>query len=147
MEMYESKISNKKWRVLGLLSDIGWIAFYIGLIFYIIETGIPLSFTGVLSIILLVCGIVILCGIVEIIDERYHKLDRVLPKKRLLRGFGYTVYGSLAGAVTALVALAACLVSKDATRSGILYMGLICLGAFICFIFGFPIFKAFKRIS
>lgn len=104
MEMYESKISDKKWWVFGLLSDIGWIAFYIGLIFYVVKIGIPLSFQGVLYILLLACGIVILRGIVEIIDERKHKLGRLLPKKRLLRGFGCVVYGSLAGTVTALIA-------------------------------------------
>lgn len=147
VEMYESKISNKKWWVFGLLSDIGWIAFYIGLILYVVKIGIPLSFTGLLYIILLACGILILRGIVEIIDERKHKLDRLLPKKRLLRGFGCVVYGSLAGTVTALVALVSCLVSKDGTQLGILYMGLMCFGAFICFIFGFPLFKAFKKIS
>jgi hypothetical protein len=45
-------------------------------------------------------------GIIEIVSERFSKLDRILPKIRLLRGFGALTLGGIAGipvAVTGII--------------------------------------------
>lgn len=36
-------------------------------------------------------------GIAELVDERIKGLDRTLPKKRLLRGFGALTLGGITG--------------------------------------------------
>lgn len=38
-------------------------------------------------------AIAMVIGIVELLNERYHKLSRLLTKKRLYRGFGALTWG------------------------------------------------------
>ena len=44
-------------------------------------------------------------GIVEVISERIAKLNRVLPKKRVLRGFGALTLGGILGIPVAVVVM------------------------------------------
>ena len=62
-----------------------------------------------LVLISLVIGILpavaMVVGIAELISERIAKLDRILPKKRLYRGFGTLTWGGLGGMIVGLTGL------------------------------------------
>lgn len=143
--MYETKISDVKWIAYDLPGNAGWISFLVGLILCftkrpeIIEDNVIFGF--LLSDV--VCAAVMIIGIVELISERIHRLDRVLPKKRLYRGFGALTLGGLAGMVLSLIALAAALVEGLA---GTAYLGLLCGGGLLCFVFGGLLLKGYKKI-
>lgn len=143
--MYETKISDVKWIAYDLPGNAGWISFLVGLILCftkrpeIIEDNVIFGF--LLSDV--VCAAVMIIGIVELISERIHRLDRVLPKKRLYRGFGALTLGGLAGMVLSLIALAAALVKGLA---GTAYLGLLCGGGLLCFVFGGLLLKGYKKI-
>lgn len=49
------------------------------------------------SILAIVPAVFMLIGVVELISERIAKLDWVLPKARLYRGFGALTLGGLLG--------------------------------------------------
>lgn len=143
--MYETKISDVKWIAYDLPGNAGWISFLVGLILCftkrpeIIEDNVIFGF--LLSDV--VCAAVMIIGIVELISERIHRLDRVLPKKRLYRGFGALTLGGLVGMVLSLIALAAALVKGLA---GTAYLGLLCGGGLLCFVFGGLLLKGYKKI-
>ena len=59
-------------------------------------------------------------GIVELINERIHKLDRIQPQIRLFRAFGALTLGGITGTVIAAVML-------------------------LCGIFAGPLFKLYRR--
>ena len=84
-----------------------------------------------------------LVGIGELVSERLQKLDRVLPKKRLYRGFGALAFGGLAGMVVSLLTLAAALVKGLA---GAEYLGVLSVGGALCFLFGGLLFREYKRM-
>ena len=50
-------------------------------------------------------ALVMLVGIAELVSERAKKLDRVLPRRRLLLGFGALTLGGAFGALVALIGL------------------------------------------
>lgn len=81
-------------------------------------------------------------GIAELISERILKLDRILPKKRLYRGFGALTQGGLGGIIVGLNALTA------GMRAGFLaeeckLLILLALGGALCAVFAGLIFKTF----
>ncbi len=95
-ELYETKISAARWMAYNIPGNIGWIA-------WIVCTAVILSggmtpFGAVSAAV----ALVMLTGVIELISERISGLDRVLPKKRLLRGFGALTAGGIAGVPTAL---------------------------------------------
>lgn len=143
--MYESKISDAKWITYDLPGNIGWIAFLVGLVLCVTKrpeiTGDNVIF--VLLLFDMVCAAAMVVGIVELISERLQKLDRVLPKQRLYRGFGALTFGGLAGAVISLLALA---VALGKGLHGTVYLGLLCGGGLLCFVFGGLLLKEYKKI-
>ena len=95
-ELYETKISAARWMAYDIPGNIGWIT-------WIVCTAVILSggmtpFGAVSAAV----ALVMLTGVIELISERIAGLDRVLPKKRLLRGFGALTAGGIAGVPTAL---------------------------------------------
>ena len=90
-DLYESKISVKRWIVYDILGNLGWII-------YFVCTGT--AWKGGISpysILVLVPAVLMLIGLVELISERVAKLDYVLPKRRLYRGFGALTLGGTCG--------------------------------------------------
>lgn len=89
--MYESKISDAKWIAYDIPGNVGWIAFLLGLILCFAKRPEIVEQPWIFGLLLLdlVCGIAMLVGIGELICERFQKLNRVLPKKRLSRGSGF----------------------------------------------------------
>lgn len=143
--MYGSKISNAKWIACDIPGNIGWISFLVGLILCL--TGRPEIMENkavfVLVLLDLPCGAAMLLGIAELLSERVQKLDRVLPKRRLYRGFGVLTFGGLAGAVLSLAALAIALLEG---LDGTTCLGLLCGGGSLCFVFCGLLLREYKKI-
>ena len=144
--MYESKISDGKWIAYDLPGNVGWIAFWAGLILCFAKRPELVENRLILTALLLdvLCGAAMLVGIAELISERIQKLDRVLPKKRLYRGFGALTFGGLAGAVVSLAALAAALAKGLA---GAAYPAVLCGGGLLCFVFGGLLLRGYQKID
>lgn len=143
--MYESKISDAKWIAYDIPGNVGWVAFLVGLILCFAKRPEIVHEPWIFGLLLLdlLCGIAMLVGIGELICERFQKLDRVLPKKRLYRGFGALAFGGLAGMVVSLAALAVAL-AKGLTGAG--YLGVLAFGGALCFLFGGLLFREYKQI-
>ena len=143
--MYESKISNAKWIACDIPGNAGWIAFLAGLGLCFAKRPPFMESKLVFALLLLdlLCGAVMLVGIGELVSERLRKLDRVLPKKRLYRGFGALTVGGLAGMAVSLCALAAACAKG---LSGIGYLGLLSAGGLLCFVFGGLLFAEYQKI-
>lgn len=125
--------------------NMGWIAFLAGLILCFAKKPEIMEYPWIFGLLLLdlLCGVVMLVGIGELISERLQKLDRVLPKKRLYRGFGALAFGGLAGMVVSLAALAAAL-AKGLTGTG--YLGVLSVGGLLCFLFSGLLFREYKKV-
>lgn len=143
--MYESKISDGRWIAYDLPGNVGWISFLVGL--GLCFTGKPeileSKFVFILLLLDLLCAAAMIAAIVELISERIQKLDRVLPKQRLYRGFGALTFGGLAGAILSLLALTAALIKG---LDGAAYLSLLCGGGLLCFIFGGLLLWEYKKI-
>lgn len=142
--MYESKISNAKWIAYDLPGNVGWIMFLVGLVLCFTKKS---EITGdkiilILLLLDLLCAAAMIVGIVELISERIQKLDRILPKKRLYRGFGSLTFGGLAGTAISLPALAVALMNG---LTGAVYLGVLCVGSLLCFVFGGLLLKEYKK--
>ena len=95
-DMYETKISAVRWMAYDIPGNIGWITWIVCTA--VIISGGMTPFGAVSAAV----ALVMLTGVIELISERIAGLDRVLPKKRLLRGFGALTAGWIAGVPTAL---------------------------------------------
>ena len=96
-DFYETKISDGRWWAYDIPGNAGWIIYYVCVV-RLIRQGMH-GFT----IITLIPAVLMLLGILELISERIAKLDRILPKKRLLRGFGALTLGGILGAAVSVV--------------------------------------------
>lgn len=142
--MYESKISNARWIAYDLPGNVGWISFLAALVMCLIKKPEILESKFIVTLLFLdlLSAAAMVVAIAELISERIQKLDRVLPKKRLYRGFGALTFGGLAGTVFSLPALAAALING---LSGAIYPGLLCGGGLLCFVFGGLLLKEYKK--
>ena len=99
-DLYETRISTGQWWAYDLSGNAGWIIWLI-CTWKCLAQGIT-----VFSALSLLLAFLMVIGIIEIVSERISKLDRILPKKRLLRGFGALTPGGIAGipvAVTGII--------------------------------------------
>ena len=94
--MYETKISDARWIAYDIPGNIGWIVYIVTVIIALINKPDIFSYCAIIP------SVLILIGIVELISERIHGLDRVLSGKRLFRGFGALTAGGLLGIPAAL---------------------------------------------
>ena len=143
-QIYESDISDARWIAYDLPGNVGWIAYIAALI--IVFTKMPAFMDAPLVFISIVVGVLpaiaMLVGIVELISERIQKLDRVLPKVRLYRGFGALTWGGFGGVIVGLTGLFA------AMRAGFTVTECAALvwmaaGGILCAVFAGLIFKTF----
>ncbi len=130
-DLYETKIPNAQWWAYDLPGNAGWIIWLI-CTWKCLEAGI-----SVFSILALVPAAMMIIGIVEIISERIAKLDRVLPRKRLLRGFGALTAGGALGVPVSALGIALNL-------NGSLPPWMLA-GAVLCALFAGLIYKGFRR--
>ena len=142
--MYESKISDARWFAYDLPGNVGWIIFLVGLVLCFIKKPEITGDKAILVCLLLdlLCAAAMIVGIGELISERIQKLDRVLPQNRLYRGFGALTFGGLAGAVLSLLALTVALMNE---LNGTAYLGVLCAGGLLCFVFGGLLLKEYKK--
>lgn len=130
-QLYETKASNAKWIACDLPANIGWISYLVCLILAFVKTE-----HTVLNAVALIPAALMLCGLAELISERIAGLDRILPKARLLRGFGaFWLGGVLAVPVT--------LVAVIAFYHAVYVVALV--GALLCALFGGLLLFGYKK--
>ena len=142
--VYESHISTAKWMIYDIPGNVGWIMYIVCLIQCFVKQ--PAFMQTPLVQISLVVGILpavaMAVGIAELVSERILKLDRILPKKRLYRGFGALTWGGFAGMTIGLNAL------FTGLRGGYSFLEckflvLMAVGGALCALFAGLIFKTF----
>lgn len=131
MQMYETKISDKRWIVYDIPGNVGWIA-YIVCAILCLKNGVD-----TLSVVAIFPAILMLVGVAELISERIAKLDRVLSKVRLYRGFGALTLGGVLGALIAVIGIT----SRERQTLFICMLA----GALLCAVFAGLLFKGYKR--
>lgn len=99
-ELYETKITNALWWACDIPGNAGWIAYLVFLVKCLRQKRDFFSVAACLP------GALMLLGIGELISERMTGLDRVLPRKRLLRGFGALTLGGITGTLASLLGAA-----------------------------------------
>ena len=144
--MYETKISDARWIAYDIPGNLGWIAYFTGLILAFLKKPDFMD-DGVMRIVILVSvvpAIMMLIGLVELINERIRKLDRILSKKRLYRGFGMLYFGGIAGSVLSVLAA---VYGLAADRGGLTDIWLMLCGGILCTVFAGLLFKGYQRID
>lgn len=76
-----------------------------GLLYFICVWKRIIKSLDIYTIISILPAILMLIGIVELISERIVKLDFVLPKIRLFRGFGALTLGGICGVIFSIIEL------------------------------------------
>ena len=144
-EMYETKISDQRWIAYDIPGNIGWIMYVTGLALCFAKRPEFLNSPAIYVQILLavIPAALMLVGIAELISERIVKLDRVLPKKRLLRGFGALTLGGVTGMVLSVIALITDAVTVGTDYKLLIVMG---VGAMLCALFSGLLYRGYQRI-
>ena len=93
--LYETKISTLKWIIYDVLGNAGWISYLIGIKRLLSNKTIYEH--KITLVLLMIPAIFMIIGIIELISERIAKLDRILSRTRLWRGFGALTFGGLLG--------------------------------------------------
>ena len=143
---YTSNISDKKWLTLGLLSDVGWIAYFVGFALYMLSGADGLG-TLVLSVTFLLnclCVLAVAVGIIEIISQRIRRLSRTIGKGDLIFGFGFAVFGALAGFLLTGASAVIDVLLQYETGMCFAAQIIMAVGALVCFAFVLPIMRSFK---
>lgn len=128
---YQTQISTPRWIGYDIPGNLGWIAYFTGLgisIYrgeykYAVITAAPAALMAT--------------GIAELVDERIKGLDRTLPKKCLIRGFGALTLGGITGAVAAGVGASES--SDKRIAAG------MCVGGAVCATFAGLLLKEYKK--
>ena len=142
--VYESHISTARWLVYDVPGNVGWIMYLVCLVQCFVKwpafMEIPLVWLSVMVGIIPAVAMVV--GIAELISERIAKLDRILPKERLYRGFGALTWGGLGGMIVGLNALTAGMRAGFSAGECKLLI-LLAAGGALCALFARLIFKTF----
>ncbi len=128
--LYESRLPTKRWIAYDLPGNVGWIVWIVCLIL-LLKKGI-----NWFSLIALIPAVFMLIGIIELVSERIRKLDWVLPKARLYRGFGSLTLGGALGIPIAASGLVA--------AQGDLCWWMMA-GACLCALFAWLIFREYNQ--
>ena len=119
--IYETKISDARWWAYDIPGNAGWIAYLICLAKNL-KRGLK-----AFSLAALLPGGLMGLGVGELISERIVGLDRVLPKRRLLRGFGALTTGGVIGMLVSAFGLAT---QKEKKRPAIMLAGSVLCAVF-----------------
>ena len=142
--VYESHISTARWLVYDVPGNVGWIMYLVCLIQCFVKwpafMEIPLVWLSVM--VGIIPAVAMAVGIVELISERILKLDRILSKKRLYRGFGALTWSGSGGIIVGLNATAAGLRAGFSVEECKLLI-LLAAGGAMCALFAGLIFKTF----
>lgn len=140
---YVTEISNVRWMAYDIPGNVGWIIYIACLVRCFIAKPDFISSRGSFGIMIIAIlpAIFMLIGIAELVSERVAKLDRRLPKVRLLRGFGALVLGGVLGMAVSVLGL---IYGYYIGERDLLLIWLMLLGSFLCFIFAELIYKTYK---
>ena len=116
--------------VYDVLGNAGWIIYFVCL-GLLLKRGI-----NAFSVVAAVPAILMLIGIAELISERIQKLDWVLPKIRLYRGFGALTLGGIIGIVVSAAGLLSGKVSS--------LIWFMLAGSALCALFAWLLFREYK---
>lgn len=83
------------------------------------------------AVLAIIPALLMLVGLVELISERIQKLDYILPKARVYRGFGALSLSGITGAAVALIGIVYALIVGAGEDIGYLYIMLS--GGGLCF--------------
>ena len=144
--MYKTSISAARWIVYDIFGNIGWISYFVilGKCFAERPEFMESHWLMAAVIFAIVPALLMLIGIVELINERIHKLNYVLPKVRVYRGFGALALGGVAGAVVSLIGI---IYAMIAGAADIAYLYILLAGGILCAVFAGLCFKGYKQIS
>ena len=129
--LYETKISDERWWAYDIPGNAGWIA-YLVCLFHILKRGL-----NTYNMAALLPGGLMLLGVGELISERIAGLDRVLPKRRLLRGFGALTTGGIGGVIVSAFGLAT---QKEKKHPAIMLAGSV-----LCAVFAGLCWQGYKK--
>lgn len=143
--MYVSNITDKEWYIYDICGNLGWIGFYTGLGMLIGSEHIFMQGTSsvFLAVLEIICAAGILVGLLELINERIHKLDRRLSRTRLFRGFGSITVASLSGMIITGIHLV--IIYANGNREISLYYWMMIIGELLCFVFCGLLWKGYKK--
>ncbi len=151
-EIYETKISDKKWLAYDIPGNIGWIMYLAGVILCFAKSPELMENTGlfILLVLSVIPAFMMLFGVGELVSERIQKIDRLLPRKRLLRGFGVLTYAGVFGAVISIVILKfeyTLAYGSSVNSIKVSYFIVMIIGAVLCAVFAGLIYKSFHKKS
>lgn len=129
MDTYRTTISDKRWIAYDIPGNIGWITWLVCAVRGLREKR------NIHSLAALVPAVLMLTGVVELISERIHGLDRVLSGKRLFRGFGALTAGGMLGIPIALFGL-----KKNKKRAAVMLAGSV-----LCAFFAGLLLAGYKK--
>ena len=141
--MYKTDITLKKWIVYDIFGNVG-IAYYVVLVKCFVEKPEFMQYWGLaaVAVLAIIPALLMLVGLVELISIQ--KLDYVLPKARVYRGFGALSLGGITGAAVALVGIVYALIVGAGEDIGYLYIMLA--GGILCAVFAGLCFKRYKKM-
>ncbi|MBQ3265082.1 MAG: hypothetical protein IJH07_04830 [Ruminococcus sp.] len=145
--MYDSKLSDGRLKLYAALSAAGAAALLIGIVLYMTNGAdglgtIVLSTTFLLT---LLSSLFVLIGVIVLISQRVRKLNRMLSKRQLVTGFGFAVFGALIAGICTLIAVSVDVILHYETGICFAAQCVMCAGGWLCFAFGLPIWKSFKK--
>ena len=129
--IYETRISDERWWAYDIPGNAGWIA-YLACLFHSLRRGL-----NTLNMAALLPGGLMLLGVGELISERIAGLDRVLPKRRLLRGFGALTTGGISGMIVSALGL---VIQKEKKHPAIMLAGSV-----LCAVFAGLCWRGYKK--
>ena len=129
--IYETRISDERWWAYDIPGNAGWIA-SLACLFHSLRRGL-----NTFNMAALLPGGLMLLGVGELISERIAGLDRVLPKRRLLRGFGALTMGGIGGIVVSALGLAA---QKEKKNPAVMLIGSV-----LCAVFAGLCWRGYKK--
>ena len=129
--IYETKISDARWWAYDIPGNAGWIA-YLACLFHSLRRGL-----NTFNMAAQLPGGLMGLGVGELISERIAGLDRVLPKRRLLRGFGALTLGGIGGMIVSAFGLA--------TQKEKKHPAVMLIGSGLCAVFAELCWKGYKK--
>ena len=129
--IYKTTISDARWIAYDIPGNIGWIIWIICTVICLAQGA------GIYSIISIISSVFMLIGVFELISERIAKLDRILSKARLYRGFGALTFGGILGILIAVIGL----ITESNGRLPVWML----IGAILCAVFAGLCFRGYKK--
>ena len=129
--LYETKIPDERWWAYDIPGNAGWIA-YLACLAKSMKSGL-----NAFNALALLPGGLMGMGVGELISERIAGLDRVLSKRRLLRGFGALTLGGIGGMIVSAVRLT---VQKEKKHPAVMLIGSV-----LCAMFAGLCWKGYKK--